>query len=59
MAQNVRLTVYASYWDNVGGESLDAALANAAKYARFLVRLLPPHLPLEPNTDRATIRNAA
>ncbi|EKM53346.1 uncharacterized protein PHACADRAFT_124959 [Phanerochaete carnosa HHB-10118-sp] len=24
------------YWDNVGGESLDAALANAAKHARFV-----------------------
>lgn len=24
------------YWDNVGGESLDAALAYAAKYARFI-----------------------
>ena len=25
------------YWDNVGGESLDAALQHAAKGARFLV----------------------
>jgi hypothetical protein len=26
-----------SYWDNVGGETLDAALANAAHHARFIV----------------------
>ena len=32
------------YWDNVGGESLDAALQYAAKGARFLVRLSPAHL---------------
>lgn len=25
------------YWDNVGGETLEAALANAAKNARFIV----------------------
>ena len=25
------------YWDNVGGESLDAALEYAARYARFIV----------------------
>jgi len=25
------------YWDNVGGEALDAALAAAAKNARFIV----------------------
>ena len=37
MAQNVRLTVYASYWDNVGGETLEAAIDNAARGARFIV----------------------
>ena len=26
------------YWDNVGGETLDAALNNAAMHARFIVR---------------------
>ena len=25
------------YWDNVGGETLDAALAAAAEHARFIV----------------------
>lgn len=29
------------YWDNVGGESLDAALQHAATGARFIVRLAP------------------
>ena len=28
------------YWDNVGGETLDAALANAKKGARFIVRII-------------------
>lgn len=28
-----------SYWDNVGGEVLEAALDNAKSGARFLVRL--------------------
>ena len=28
-----------SYWDNVGGEVLEAALDNAKRGARFLVRL--------------------
>ena len=30
-----------SYWDNVGGKSLEAALEHAAKNARFIVRLAP------------------
>lgn len=33
------------YWDNVGGETLDAALSNARKGARFIVSitlLFPP-----------------
>lgn len=49
MAEYVWLTAGPSYWDNVGGESLDAALANAAKYARFLVR---PPSPSSINTQR-------
>ena len=32
-----------SYWDGVGGETLDLALANARRYARFIVR--PSSLP--------------
>ena len=28
------------YWDNVGGATLDAALANAAMSARFIVRTI-------------------
>lgn len=27
-----------SYWDNVGGETLDAALHHSARGARFIVR---------------------
>lgn len=34
------------FWDNVGGESLDAALQYAARGARFLVRLPPLELRL-------------
>ena len=30
------------YWDNVGGDTFDAALENAARNARFIVRLLFP-----------------
>ena len=35
------LTDY-SYWDNVGGEALEAALDSAAHHARFIVRYLYP-----------------
>ena len=28
------------YWDNVGGETLDAALTNAANGARFIVSII-------------------
>ncbi|KAJ7158963.1 hypothetical protein C8R43DRAFT_882206 [Mycena crocata] len=31
------------YWDNVGGEVLDAPLKNAALYGRFLVRPVPSY----------------
>lgn len=31
------LTLDHSYWDNVGGETLDAALENAILGARFIV----------------------
>lgn len=34
----LKLLLYRSYWDNVGGETLDAALFHAAKGARFVVR---------------------
>jgi len=33
------LLMYRSYWDNVGGETLEAAIDNAKAGARFLVRL--------------------
>lgn len=36
------LTRGCSYWDNVGGETLDAALEHAARHARFIVRPHPP-----------------
>ena len=32
-------TLYCSYWDNVGGESLEAALEFAAQKAHFVVRI--------------------
>lgn len=35
-----------SYWDNVGGETLDTAIAHAADCARFIVR--PPAPPPSP-----------
>ena len=31
--------VLSRYWDNVGGETLDAALMNAATGARFIVSI--------------------
>lgn len=40
-----------SYWDNVGGETLEAALDHAAKYGRLIVRSLPPFLSLLSPTD--------
>ena len=30
------------YWDNVGGETLEAALEHSARYARFIVRSPSP-----------------
>ena len=35
------LTVSHRYWDNVGGESLEAAIGAAAPHARVIVRILP------------------
>ena len=38
-SKSIRLAyTYDSYWDNVGGESLDAALLHSAEKARILVR---------------------
>ena len=34
------------YWDNVGGETLEAALEHSARYARFIVRPSPSQFPL-------------
>jgi NADPH-dependent curcumin reductase CurA len=34
--------VASRYWDNVGGETLDAALLNAAVGARFIVSIIYP-----------------
>ena len=34
------LIYFLRYWDHVGGESLDAALAAAAPFARFIVSSL-------------------
>ena len=39
-----------SYWDNVGGETLDAALEHAADFARFIVS---PSQSISRYTDQA------
>jgi NADPH-dependent curcumin reductase CurA len=41
-SQMCQRTCHFSFWDNVGGETLDSALNAAALYGRFIVRFVLP-----------------
>ena len=47
------------YWDNVGGETLEAALEHAARYGRLIVRPLPSSSHPAANPSTRLPRNAA